>query len=312
MANLSLGKLLVNLLVALARNNPHLGAAAKDFKQLGYRLERLDHEMKIQSGRSIKPDMTLSSAILGNTLVIEWTEHGNPLSKEDQFQRYCELSREDLRTTGGLAVERTRSHDICTFVLSKYQPEYSQYIAEKFPDQIPSFGCESENSESLKISKDATRLSNDHADEWFSQRLEFPFIPTHYIPFSPDRHKEEELCRPIISGLLSIAAKGGAKSKSADEICEVSFPAVWLALNHSTKKLICRDVKKLLLHIEQDPALRFANTALCSRTQQSPSRFKIRSLKRSRALTSDKLQMRIDDYVFRYHNSRKQLSLFPS
>ena len=301
MATRSFSLLLCNLFVGLTKGARGLGQYATHFKQLGYRIFRLEPVFRLDKGGKCNPDVVLSSPRRKHTLIVEWT---NPTSvhddKKDQLCRYSRVVRNDLVNTLAIPPKEADTFDILVIVSQRATDSFAKCLTEnKYAFVLFTFLPGDDISTLQKV---VGTIGDVDTDAVLSHPMSLR-IPVRYIPFALDNPSAGELVTHIVAHLVSLMARG-AKAFDIDGFC-AGFVSVWSVIALEKRRDISAKTKEILTRLSRKPI----GEELLSRKQRAnPPAWQL--LKSPISQTNARaLRSRLQDFISEVKGTQWQMEL---
>ena len=297
----SFNLLVPNLFVGLTKGARGLGEPGRRFKQLGYRIFRLEPTFLLTKGGRCNPDLVLCSEKMGHTLILEWTNAASVYEdKKEQFRKYSRITRTDV--VNGLVVPRKEagSFDIVVVVPREAVSPFSKFLSD---DRLPFVLLEFTGAErQYTLHKVSGTLQTEDTERFFSKPLSLNRIPLRYVPFPLENMSASELVTHVVTHILSLMTKGVTEF-TVDEFCS-GYVAVWAVLDPKKRGEISRATKKLIDALARKPI----GVELLRRQQSdSPTWQLLRSSTRQTQPRS--LRDRLDEFIAEVRGGAFQLEL---
>jgi hypothetical protein len=301
MAKSSFSLLVPNLFVGLTKGARGLGEHGRGFKQLGYRVFRLEPRFLLSKGNTCNPDLVLSSGKMSHTLILEWTNAASiHEAKREQFRRYSKISSGDL--VNGLAVPRKEagSFDVIVVVSREAVGSFRKFLTtDKLPFVLLEF---TEAEQQFSLRKISGTFKDKETERFFSRSLSLARIPLRYVPFPLDNTQLSELVTHIVTHILSLVTRGVAEF-GIDEFCS-GFVSVWTVVDQRKRGEVSRATKDLIDRLARKPVGR----GLLLRQRSDPPRWQL--LQSSIGQTQLRsLHSRLDEFIREVKGGSYQLDL---
>lgn len=235
---------LINYIIGFCKKNSRW---IQPLEEEGYRVQLIEQMITTDKGNKVKPDVVAVSNKLLNSLVFECK--GGVTLKQDQIERYSELSERDLLRWVTYHTEHGTSHDICLVGFEQNYEKLKENNTKNFP--IITF------SEST-IKKNGGSFTKDEVEKKFSSDIDISQkIPTlSYYPFSEDDEKHviiPYILRTTISLLIKKKTRDKLDSLDeslfADDLVLSQIHPLWDALSIEHRKALKLKVQKIIVEL---------------------------------------------------------------
>jgi hypothetical protein len=304
MAIASFDLLIPNLFVGLTKGARGLGDHGRRFRQLGYRIFRLEPTFLLDKGGKCNPDLVLSSSKISSTLILEWTNATSVHEdKREQFRRYAKVTSRDV--VEELAVPRMEGgiFDIAVVVSTDAVDSFKRFLTDNgLPLVLLEFA---RKDEKFRLRRVSGRFKEAETGRFFSKTLVLDRIPLRYVPFSLANILPGELVTHIVSHMLSLMTRGSTQF-TIDEFCS-GFVYVWDTIAREKRAEISRATKRILGALAQHSAGR----ELLLRQQNPPNspRWEL-LLSRASGTQIRGLRNRLSEFIAEVKGHAFQLELF--
>ncbi len=301
MAKSSFSLLVPNLFVGLTKGARGLSEHGRGFKQLGYRIFRLEPRFLLSKEDTCNPDLVLSSERMGHTLILEWTDAASiHEGKREQFHRYSKVSSADL--VNGLAVPRKEagSFDVTVVVSREAVGSFKTFLAaDKLPFVLLEF---TEAEQQFSLRKITGTFKQRATERFFSRPLSLSRIPLRYVPFPLDNTLPSELVTHVVAHILSLVTRGVTEF-TIDAFC-AGFVSVWTVVDQRKRGEISRAAKDLIDRLARRPVGR----GLLLRQRSDPPKWQLlqSSIKQTQLRS---LHSRLDEFIREIKGGSYQLDL---
>lgn len=239
----SFSLLLPNLFVGLSKRSRLLRPHSDAFADLGYEPFKFEGAYTT-SGGIVNPDLIMTSLVVGNTLIIEWTENKEvDLRKQKQISKYSSITLDEVKTIMAVPVAAARSHDIALIVSETGKEPYREYLEEQ--DLCMPTLVLNEDESGYEISKYCYKFGEEKTNTFFSEGLKFSRIPQRYLQFPLDSKISMDIVAPlVIRHLISLIVKEECEF-TIESFCNGYIP-IWDTIEKDKQRNIKNATRQVL------------------------------------------------------------------
>lgn len=235
---------LLNIFIGLSKGSLLLYPYSKKFKEFSYEIFSI--EKTFNNINNIKPECTLCSSKLKNTLLFEWTR-ANYETKKSQLDRYSKTTSEKLYENL-IPLDAAKTFDYFYIVCSEHVNEFIHIDNPMF-----SFFEMTDNNTLKPI---LNRLSASKVQSFFDSDINFSRIP-RFIPIDFERPNHDDLKTKIVAIFVKQIVKSDTKTIYASSIAKaVMSESLWKVLGKDKQTQMIRIVYDIISQITLKPQLK--------------------------------------------------------
>lgn len=244
-----------NLIIGLCKGSPVLRPYATYFREnLAYKVQQLEPRLVISPGETVNPDAVCSSSLVGNTIIIEWTEAEKPNErKERQLGKYSHVTSKNVIELLAIPSNEANTTDICLIVSTEAERNFNELLTSKkwnFP--LLSF---TKNETGYILKRCANNFCEKRTNRFFSNDMIFERVPLGYLPLPLDENINEKLVARIVARhALSLLVKGES-DKTVEEFCRDYIP-IWDKIDIVKRRLIRNATKNTLIKLSAHSSIK--------------------------------------------------------
>lgn len=231
---------IINLFLGMTRGVRGLPV---DLRRLGYTDRSIELVFTNQEGRTVKPELILSSSRLRHTILLECKSGAN--TDAEQLERYSKVSSNDLQTKALLQSQEWESHDVAIVGKSEHADRLKIGIENRFRFPLLTLSPSG-------INKILNKFTPVETEAVFARGLDFTpeDIPHYFFPVDKDSELWE-----FAEILMPVVLESMLQRKTRIEAYEIagSIIPTWDIIDTSYRGEIENKVRDVLLAASQGP-----------------------------------------------------------
>ncbi len=223
-----------NLFIGLCTGVAGLPTSLRD---LAYKVHWIEFNFQNSKGKTVKPEIIITSDTLQNTVMLESKSGGN--IEKEQYERYSDVNADDLRQRAFVKAKCVTCIDI-SYVVPEEAADKASGAFDSLDIKCPLIEVK---ADCLKLKKN--KFSRVELNSVFNTGISVNYeeIPCHFIPF--DNETPSWIVAEKITPILLSFLFDNKSFFTVEEILEKIIP-MWEQLSDEAKRELKQSVSKVL------------------------------------------------------------------